>query len=84
MTQIDKLFARLQQTRRGKYAELQHLLLACGFRLVRQRGSHQSWRHDASGEGLTIQPNGKEAMDYQIREFLRIVREQDLKPGAEA
>ncbi len=81
MTQTDKLFANFQHALRGKFAELQRLLAACGFRLVRQRGSHQSWRHDASGEGLTIQPNGKEAMDYQVREFLRIVREHDLKPG---
>jgi predicted RNA binding protein YcfA (HicA-like mRNA interferase family) len=74
MTRIAKLYEQMLRNKRGKFADLQKLLLAHGFKLVRVRGSHEVYCRDDVPEHITIQPNGKEAMDYQIREFLRIVR----------
>ena len=74
MTRIAKLYEQMQINKRGKFADLQKLLLAHGFKLNRVRGSHEVYVHDAVPEHITIQPNGKEAMDYQIREFFRIVQ----------
>jgi predicted RNA binding protein YcfA (HicA-like mRNA interferase family) len=75
MTRIAKLYEQLLRSKRGKFVDLQKLLLAHGFRLARVRGSHEVYVRDDVPEHITIQPNGKDAMDYQIREFLRIVRE---------
>lgn len=79
MTRIAKLYAQMLRNKRGKFADFQKLLLAHGFRLDRVRGSHEVYVRDDVPEHITIQPNGKEAMDYQIRDFLRIVREYDIK-----
>jgi predicted RNA binding protein YcfA (HicA-like mRNA interferase family) len=75
MTRIAKLYEQMLRNKRGKFADLQKLLIAFGFKLNRVRGSHEVYVRDDVPEHITIQPNGKEAMDYQIREFLRIVRE---------
>jgi predicted RNA binding protein YcfA (HicA-like mRNA interferase family) len=75
MTRIAKLYEQMQRNKRGKFADLQKLLLAHGFKLNRVRGSHEVYVRDDVPEHITTQPNGKEAMDYQVREFLRIVRE---------
>jgi predicted RNA binding protein YcfA (HicA-like mRNA interferase family) len=75
MTRIAKLYEQMLRNKRGKFADLQKLLLAHGFKLNRVRGSHEVYVHEDVPEHITIQPNGKEAMDYQVREFLRIVRE---------
>jgi predicted RNA binding protein YcfA (HicA-like mRNA interferase family) len=78
MTRIAKLYEQMLRNKHGKFSDLQKLLLAHGFRLDRVRGSHEVYRRDNVPEHMTIQPNGKEAMDYQIREFLRIVREYQI------
>jgi predicted RNA binding protein YcfA (HicA-like mRNA interferase family) len=75
MTRIAKLYEQLLRSKRGKFVDLQKLLLAHGFPLARVRGSHEVYARDDVPEHITSQPNGKDAMDYQIREFLRIVRE---------
>jgi predicted RNA binding protein YcfA (HicA-like mRNA interferase family) len=75
MTRIAKLYEQMLRNKRGKFADLQKLLLAHGFKLNRVRGSHEVYVREDVPEHVTIQPNGKEAMDYQIREFLRIVKE---------
>lgn len=75
MTRITKLYEQMLRNKRGKFADLQKLLLAHGFKLNRVRGSHEVYVREDVPEHITIQPNGKEAMDYQVREFLRIVKE---------
>jgi predicted RNA binding protein YcfA (HicA-like mRNA interferase family) len=75
MTRIAKLYEQMLRNKRGKFADLQKLLLAHGFKLNRVHGSHEVYVREDVPEHVTIQPNGKEAMDYQIREFLRIVKE---------
>lgn len=78
MTRIAKLYEQMLRNKRGRFADLQKLLLAHGFYLSRVRGSHEVYTCDGVPEHITIQPNGKEAMDYQVREFLRIVREYQI------
>lgn len=78
MPRIAKLYEQMLRNKRGKFADLQKLLLAHGFRLDRVRGSHEVYVRDDVPEHITIQPNGKDAMDYQIREFLRIIREYEI------
>jgi predicted RNA binding protein YcfA (HicA-like mRNA interferase family) len=62
------------------FRDLEALLNAFGFVHLRTRGSHRSYKHPRVEEVLTVQPKGKDAAPYQVRRFLAIVREYDLKP----
>ena len=77
-----KLYESLldQPERIVAFRDLEALLNAFGFVHVRTRGSHRSYKHPEVDEVLTIQPKGKDAAPYQVRRFLAIVREYDLKP----
>jgi predicted RNA binding protein YcfA (HicA-like mRNA interferase family) len=52
------------------FADVVHLVEALGFRLVRQRGSHRIYKHPGVRGALVLQPLGKEAKDYQVRQTL--------------
>lgn len=54
-------------------------MVAFGFTLQRTRGSHRAYTHPSCPRLLTIQPRGKEAQAYQVRQFLDIVEEYGLK-----
>ena len=62
------------------FRHFEALLSAFGFVHLRTRGSHRSYKHPQVNEVLTIQPKGKDAAPYQVRHFLAMVREHDLKP----
>lgn len=53
-----------------RFADLIHLVESLGFKLVRQRGSHRIYKHPAVRGALVLQPLGKEAKDYQVRQAL--------------
>ena len=79
MTRIAKLYSQLRtQNRTLKFSELQSLMRAAGFVLVRTRGSHESYRHPRVPQVLTIQPHKNMAQGYQVREFLAKVDAFDL------
>jgi predicted RNA binding protein YcfA (HicA-like mRNA interferase family) len=78
MTRIAKLYQRLIERRPVSFAEFERLLIAFGYRPVRQRGSHRIWRNDAIGDSRTILPNGKDAHEYQVEQFLDIVEAHGL------
>ncbi len=61
------------------------LLEQFGFRLDRTRGSHHIFIHPDIAELLSIQPrkDGK-AKPYQLRQFLKLIEEYDLRPGEDA
>ena len=61
------------------FRDFERLLVAFAFEHVRSRGSHRSYKHPATPEVLTVQPRGKDAQPYQIRKFLAMVEEFDLK-----
>lgn len=82
MTKLDRLYDRLlsQPNARISFRDLERCLTAFGFEHVRSRGSHRSYKHPAVPEVLTVQPRGKDAQPYQVRKFLAMVQEFDLKP----
>ena len=84
MTRIDKLYEGLIATPRAplSFREFEKLLRAFGFEHDRTRGSHQIWVHPRIPRPFPIQPSGKEAKAYQVREFLELVEEHGLYMGS--
>jgi predicted RNA binding protein YcfA (HicA-like mRNA interferase family) len=81
MTKPAKLYAQLLQStsRSVSFREFVALIESFGFVHVRTRGSHKSYLHPRCPKLVVVQPNGKEAMRYQVREFLDLVREYALQ-----
>ncbi len=80
MTRIDKLYANLlaNPAQSVAFRDFVRIIEAFGFRPARAKGSHQSFVHPACPRLLVIQPKGKEAKRYQLREFLEMVEEYGL------
>ena len=76
-----KLYQQLLDNPRGivPFRDFVRCLTASGFEHIRSRGSHRSYKHPNVDEVLTVQPRGKDAQPYQVRKFLAMVREFDLK-----
>ncbi|SFK02829.1 Predicted RNA binding protein YcfA, dsRBD-like fold, HicA-like mRNA interferase family [Sphingomonas sp. NFR04] len=80
MVRVSKLYALLLEDQRATLAfrDFERLLAAFGFRLDRTKGSHRQYVHPAVPFVLTIQPDGKDAKRYQVRQFLDMVAEFGL------
>jgi predicted RNA binding protein YcfA (HicA-like mRNA interferase family) len=80
MVRISKLYAQLLIDSRATLAfrDFERLLEAFGFRLDRTRGSHRQYVHPGAPFVLTVQPDGKDAKRYQVRQFLDMVAEFGL------
>lgn len=80
MSRIAKLFASVYANPGAalSFRDFERLLLAFGFVPVRQKGSHRSYKHAEAQRMLVVQPRGKEAKGYQIRQFLDMVEEYGL------
>jgi hypothetical protein len=52
---------------------------AFGFELSRIRGSHHIFEHPKLPEILNLQNDKGQAKPYQIRQFLQLVEQYDLK-----
>lgn len=78
MTRIAKLNARLLGGAPLSFAEFQRILNAYGFRLLRVRGSHHIYARDGVDDQPNIQPVGGQAKPYQLRQFVRILKENAL------
>lgn len=61
------------------FRNFEALLVAAGFELHRQKGSHRSYLHPQVAEVLTVQPHGAEARRYQVRKFLAMMEAYGLK-----
>jgi predicted RNA binding protein YcfA (HicA-like mRNA interferase family) len=68
-----RTFDRIREGNTVPFRDLTHLLEAVGFGLVRQRGSHQVYKHPAVAGALVLQPAGPEAKKYQIRQALDLL-----------
>lgn len=81
MTKPAKLYALLLQStnRSVDFRDLIAMVEAFGFVHARTKGSHRSYAHPACNALLVLQPKGKDAKRYQVREFLAIVEEYGLK-----
>jgi predicted RNA binding protein YcfA (HicA-like mRNA interferase family) len=60
------------------FRDLEHLLLRLGFRLARTAGSHRIYVHPKVPRPLSIQPMGKDAKRYQVRQLRDIIIEFGL------
>lgn len=80
MTRIDKLYADLLASpgRILAFRDFVALIEAFGFRHSRTKGSHKSFVHPDCPLLLVIQPKGKDAKRYQVREFLDMIEEYGL------
>jgi predicted RNA binding protein YcfA (HicA-like mRNA interferase family) len=54
------------------------LIESFGFVHERTKGSHRSYSHPDCPRLLVLQPMGKDAKRYQVREFLDMVEENGL------
>jgi len=61
------------------FRDLERLLLRLRFRLDRTRGSHRIYLHPKVSRPLNIQPMGKDAKPYQVRQVRDMIIEFDLK-----
>ncbi len=68
MSQIDKLIGRFLAGQKLTFAEFRSVLEAYGWRLERTRGSHHIYRHSQAPRPLPIEPDGKDARAYQLRQ----------------
>ena len=74
-----ELFLRLSNSRTNvAFGDFERLLRAFGFRMRRQRGSHQVWSRPGVRESLSVQSFRGEAKTYQIAQFLKLVATYNL------
>lgn len=83
MTQIEKLYDRLLASPRQSlsFRDFEKLLNAFGFILARTKGSHRQYVHSTIPRPFPVQPTGKDAKPYQVREFLELIEEYSLYMG---
>ena len=84
MTQIAKLYVQLLADPNTiiSFHDFEALLIAFGLELRPGKGSHRNYRHRQVPVILTVQPRGKDAVPYQVKRLLAVVREYDLHiPG---
>ena len=75
-----KLLARLVRgdLQNVTFSDLQRLVEAFGFSLVRTTGSHHIYSHPGIPELVNLQKVKGQAKAYQIRQFLRLVERYNL------
>ncbi len=80
MVKPAKLYNQLLQSegRTVAFRDFERLLIAFGFEHVRTVGSHKQYVHPKLNRPLPVQPSGKDAKRYQVREFLELVEEYGL------
>ena len=61
------------------FADLQRLIDKLGFVLARVSGSHHIYIHPDVSRPVNIQPDGRDAKGYQIRQLRRIIDEFNLR-----
>lgn len=84
MTKPDKLYQQLlsSTSRSISFRDFERLLRAFGFELDRTVGSHRQYVHPAIPRAFPVQPDGKDAKRYQVREFLELVERYALRMEA--
>jgi len=63
------------------FRDFERLLVGLGFRLDRVSRSHHIYVHPAVSRPFPIQPDGKDAKRYQIRQLRGIIRQYRLTLG---
>jgi predicted RNA binding protein YcfA (HicA-like mRNA interferase family) len=80
MTKPDKLYQQLlaSTSRSISFRDFARLLRSFGFELDRTVGSHRQYAHPEIARAFPVQPAGKDAKRYQVREFLELVERYGL------
>ena len=80
MTKPERLYQLLliSTSRSISFRDFERLLLAFGFKLDRTTGSHRQYVHPAIPRAFPVQPGGKDAKRYQLRELLELVERYAL------
>ena len=78
MTSIAKLYTRIRLNGRASFADLRRIAEAFGFELKRTNGSHHIFQHPDVPGNLNLQPSGKDAKPYQIRQLLDMIDSEGL------
>ena len=80
MTKPDKLYAQLVRNPALviSYRDFVALHELFGFEPRPGKGSHTNWKHVRVPVLLTSQPNGKDAVPYQVRRLLAVIEQYDL------
>ena len=75
-----KLYQQLltSSSRSISFRDFERLLRAFGFELDRTVGSHRQYVHASVQRAFPVQPTGKDAKRYQVREFLELVERYAL------
>jgi predicted RNA binding protein YcfA (HicA-like mRNA interferase family) len=60
------------------FRDFERLLRSFGFELDRIAGSHRQYVHPDLPRAFPVQPSGKDAKRYQVREFLELVERYGL------
>ncbi len=83
MVKPAKLYAQLlgSANRSISFRDFEALLAALGFEHARTTGSHRQYVHPAIPRPFPVQPDGKDAKRYQVRELLELVEQYGLKLG---
>lgn len=81
MVKPHKLYVQLLQSanRSISFRDFESLLAAFGFEHARTTGSHRQYVHPAIPRSFPVQPEGKDAKRYQVRELLELVEQYGLK-----
>ncbi len=66
-------------SRNVRFSDMRGLVEAFGFTLKRVRGSHHIFIHPDVPELVNLQEIGGQAKPYQIRQFLKLVEEYNLR-----
>ena len=61
------------------FRDLEKLLLALGFSHDRTSGSHRIYVHPRATRPLSVQPRGKDAKPYQLRQLRAMIEEFELE-----
>ena len=80
MARLDKVFDRVVEGRGAiSFRDFERLLLALGFRHDRTSGSHRIYIHPRVTRPLSVQPRGKDAKPYQVRQLRAMIEEFGLR-----
>lgn len=80
MTKASKLYKKLLADPQAiiSFRDLEALLTAFGFAARQGKGSHRNYKHPNVPVILTAQPRGKDAVPYQVKQLLAVIKEYDL------
>ena len=80
MARPAKIFDRVMEGRGSiPFRDFERLLLALGFRHDRTSGSHRIYIHAKAKRPLSVQPRGKDAKPYQVRQLRAMIEDFELK-----